>query len=151
MNGKLELRLKDWGDGTAELSAELRTTHFAGIGAASFNRRDLREKARAFSAFPLPVGQSIELVGGYWSKTHPATLEEEHLHISVSALGERGSLVLTVRLAVPALENETSLRSSVSVQAILEYSQLAKFSEEMLALVGGNIEAVTLDLRGENL
>lgn len=146
MSQRLTLTLRDWGDGTAELRAEIRAGEFSGVGAANFNRRDLRERARAFSKFPLHPQEAIEIVGGYWSKDKPARLLSEHLYIGVTQLDARGTLAMRVRLAVPDDDaNRSEIRCSVSVELIVDYQQLAKFSEDLLALVGTNIEVLTLD------
>lgn len=149
MNGRVTLKLRDWGDGTAELSAEVKADGFSGRGAASFNRRDLREHARAFAIAP-KQGERIEIAGGYWSKNEPNVLEQELLYIGVFPVDSRGNLGIRIRLATPYDDSTRSgVQSAVSVELTIGHSQLIKFAEEFLALVGGNLEDVVVEAIGQ--
>lgn len=150
MGGRLVLNLRDWGDGTAELRAEVRSAGFSGAGVANFNRQDLRARARAFAKFPLLHGEVVEIAGGYWSQDDPGRLMQEHLYIGVTAANTSGHLLMRVRLAIP--REDSSLRdpqASVSVQFKVDYQHLAKFAEDFLALVGTNTQAVILETTSE--
>lgn len=150
MSGLLTLTLRDWADGTAELRAEVRTKQFSGVGAASFNRQDLRARAREFAKFPLDPSEIIAIAGGYWSKNDPPILLQEHLFIGVTPADMRGALTMRIRLGVPCdTPNRSEPRCSVSVEFMVQYPQLAKFAEDLLALVGTNVQAVTLEADGE--
>jgi hypothetical protein len=141
--GRLTLRLRDWGDGTAELRAEVQAGGFSGVGAATFNRQTLRERARTFSTFPLKEGETVEIAGGYWGKDNSGLLVEEHLYIGVSATNARGTLAMRVRLAVPADDSQGG-GMAVSVVLRVEHEALMKFSQDFLALVGTNAREIVL-------
>lgn len=143
---RLTLRLRDWGDGTAELRAEVKAGEFCGVGSANFNRTDLRERARAFSKYPLASDAAVEIAGGYWSKADPAVLLQELLYIGVSSTTARGVVAMKIRLSVPKDDaNNAEAQASVSVELTLGYQQLVTFSENLLALVGGNTQEVVLE------
>lgn len=146
MTGRLRLSLQDWGDGTAELTAEVHYAKFCGIGAANFNRRDLRDRARSFAKFPINKDEKVEIVGGYWTKADPARLKQENLYIGVLPKNDRGVLTMQVRLAVSHDGDKPGSQCAVSLHFDVSYPQLAKFSDDFLSLVGTNVDEVVLEI-----
>jgi hypothetical protein len=147
-NGRLTLRLRDWGDGTGELSAEVQSHGFCGTGYANFDLKVLRERARAFTKFPLSSGEAVYIEGGYWSKEDATTLVQEHLYVGISPVDSRGTLMLRVRLATPGDADESPLRNRISVEFNIEYQQLAKFADDLAALAMGQAPEVVLETPG---
>ena len=141
-NGRLTLRLRDWGDGTGELSAEVQSDGFCGTGCANFELKILRERARDFAKFPLRSGEAVHIEGGYWSK---GGLVQEHLYVGVSSVDSRGTLLLRVRLAMPDKTDESQLGNLVSVGFNIEYQQLARFADDLTALAMGQAPEVVLE------
>jgi hypothetical protein len=146
MNGRLVLAMRDWGDGSGELRADVRVGEFSGAGHANFNLQTLRDFAQALLKYPFDLGETIEIQGGYWDATEPKRVTDEHLYIGVSPVGVRGNLVATIRLACPYDEPEKSgVRYSVAVELDLNYGSLANFASDLAALLGGEVGEVVVD------
>jgi hypothetical protein len=147
MGGRLTLRFRAWGDGTGELLANVSADGFSGIGRANFNLESIQELARKLAKFPLDMGETIHIEGGYWSSDNASVLVQEHLYLGVSPRNSHGALAFRIRLACPQDDaNRPEPRGAVSVETNIEYQQLAKFAVDLEALAVGNCSEVSVEL-----
>lgn len=134
----LVLRFDPDSDGTGKLLADVRFRGFAGSGSAWFGISELKEFADAIMAFPIPDAVRPSIAGGFWSKEVRGHLEQEHLALTVYPIGRRGQLGVQVRLATELWEGDREeSQSSVKVELLTSYQQLAEFAQQLLLLVRG--------------
>ncbi len=142
--GSLRLRFVDEGDGSGRLVAHAEANGFSGEGGAYFATRALETFAVSLGAFPLIGRPSI--AGGFWSKTSPGQLEQEHLALAFYAVNARGHIGVHVKLAnelwPPARAQSQHV---VSLEMITLYEPLGCFSRAFLELLKGKVEEAVLE------
>lgn len=142
----LTVSLENWGDGTGRLCGEVHSNGFSGVGCAAFDIENLKSRALAFLKFPLNLGETVDIAGGYLDKSDPHVLADEHFYIGVSPANQRGTLIMKVRLARPMDDVDLGgSRQSVSIEMPIEYQQLTKFANELLALADGKLTEVVFN------
>ena len=96
------------------------------------------------------ASEPLVIRGGYWSKSTPAVLEQEHLGIEFYPIGLRGELGCRVQLTTPLYEHDHSnSQHSVAVELKTSYEEVKAFSESLINLVNGaNSEAILRAVQG---
>jgi hypothetical protein len=138
---RLQISLDD--DGTAELFACVEANGFSGRSSAWINPDQLSELASNLArAFPLK--ETLEISGGYWSRSAPRTLDQEHLALVFYPVAGRGVVGCQVRLASPVQPEERSAsQHSVQAELLTSYQDLQQFADALARLATGKaIEAV---------
>jgi hypothetical protein len=143
--GYLKLQLASDDDGTGELFADFESNGFAGHGSAWFDLVDLAKTAMQFEQYPLPNVPPVCLAGGYWNSDKPATLKEEHLHISAYPSNSRGGIGVRIRSAYEATMDGRASLHIASVELRASYEQMSHFSKSLVALARGEVKEVVLD------
>lgn len=142
MSGHLKLWIRNYGDGTGELFAEVDAHKFTGLGHACFDLTDLSAKAERFSRYPLLAEEPVCIRGGYWTDD-AKEIKQEHLHISAYPTNFVGEIGLLVRLAEPHDGYpRMGIRYSVSVELKASYEQMSQLSKELTLLARGDIAEV---------
>ena len=145
MTDLLRLTVKPDTDGTVELIAEVTSNGFCGHASAWFNLSDIEQfSVRLAETYPLLASDPLEIRGGFWSKSTPAVLEQEHLGIEFYPVGLRGEIGCRVRLTTPLYEHDRSnSQHSVAVELKSSYEEVKAFSDSLIKLVrGSNSEAI---------
>ncbi|MES2356677.1 MAG: hypothetical protein V4568_20225 [Pseudomonadota bacterium] len=142
MSGHLKFWIRNYGDGTGELFAEVESHGFAGVGHACFDLTDLVAKAEKFARYPLSTEEPVCISGGYWTDDLKQ-IEQEHVHISALPINLLGEISLLVRVA----ESHdgyprTGIRHSVSVELKASYEQMSQLSKDLSLLARGEIAEV---------
>jgi hypothetical protein len=130
-------------DGTGKLAAEVRFAGFAGASEAWFSDEDLTSFADQLSTYPLGDSQ-LRIAGGYGADDDGF---EEHVGLTVRALGRRGQIGVIAHLATPTDDqpHPGASPSEVSVAVLTSYEALARFSVELRLLVAGTADEARLD------
>lgn len=136
----LVLEYLDVEDGSGRLTVHASFEGFSGVGAAYFDNGQLLRFAERILAFPLSQEGSVELAGGFWSRTADV-LEEEHVGLRVLPVGQRGQVSIRVHLATPAGEDANQ---EITVDVLTSYEALRRFSADLVALVNGLVREVTV-------
>jgi hypothetical protein len=144
MPDSLRLQISFDDDGTAELFARVEASGFSGHGSAWINPDQLSELgsnlARAF-----PLKETLEIAGGYWSRSAPGTLDQEHLALAFYPVAGRGVVGCQVRLASPVQPEERSAsRHSVQAELLTSYQALQQFAHALARLAAGKTTEAVL-------
>ncbi len=145
--GYLKLQLASDNDGTGELFADFESNGFRGHGSAWFALVDLAETAMQFEHYPLPNTPPVCLAGGYWNSDKPATLKEEHLHISAYPSNSRDGVGVRIRAAFETTMDGRASLHVASIELRASYEQMSHFSKALVALVREEASEVVLDER----
>jgi hypothetical protein len=148
MSSFLRLRLETDPDGTAELFVEVAHAGFSGVGSAWFSVQQLCEFGQRLQhVYPIPQGTSLDLMGGYWNSSAPASLTQKHVGISFYPVGGTGTVGVRVDLQAPLDRDDRPVsRSSVGVELRTLYEPLRLFGAGLVALAQGRLETVALDV-----
>jgi len=140
----LRLRISFDDDGTAELLAAVEANGFCGHGSAWINPDQLLELGSRLSrAFPLR--EALEINGGYWSRSEPGTLTQEHLALTFYPVAGRGVVGCQVRLASPVQADERpEIRHSVQAELLTSYQELQQFASALGRLAVGKAQEAVL-------
>jgi hypothetical protein len=152
MGNHLRLRFLDDGDGTGKLMAWAAADGFSGESGAYFNVEELEEFAEALQVFPLPPeDHRRSIASGFGSKENHATLEQEHLGISVYlANPQRGYVGIQVRMATAVWpDSRPESKKQAVVEILATYEPLSKFSRDLLSILRGSLKEAVIE--GESL
>ena len=130
-------------DATGRLSAEVQVDGFAGTSSAWFGEAELVEFAARLLTYPLGDTE-LHLRGGYGTD---GGAFEEHVGLTVRAVGRRGQVGVVAHLETPAGHHAHlgSSPSEVRVEVLTTYEALARFSSELTRLVAGMADQAGLD------
>jgi hypothetical protein len=135
---QIEITLRaehDADNDAAELFVRFCGHEFTGTASAWFSLSQLREFANEISQYPLPSRSS--LIGGFWDPTG-TQVAQEHVCISLEAVGNLGKLRLGLRLAMPEDGGDHSItKYAASANVAIEYAHVSNISKGILALAGG--------------
>ena len=132
-------------DGSGQLFLEFKSGGFSGVGSAYFDLSALAERVKEFEAYPLPA-QPVSIAGGFLDKSNLSRVREEHLHVSAYPFGPSGRLGLLVKVAEPVDDGRRDvLRRSASAEFVTDYEQLSLFARELIELLNGLREELTLE------
>lgn len=132
-------------DGTGKLLLTVQFRGFSGHGGAWFDVSELEEFAEAISAFPIPNARRPSIAGGFYKKDTSGELEQEHLALTVYAVGARGQVGILVRLSTEMWDGDRpESQSAVRIEFLTTYQPLADFSKALRSLVRGRGEAAIL-------
>jgi len=122
-------------DGTGELFAQVRAKGFSGASSAWFGNDRLVAFARELSqAYPLQVGKSLSLEGGFWSKSG-SVVEQLHLGLKFYPVGSVGLVGCRVTLATSIHPQERpESQSQVAVELTTHYEELRTFARSLNSL-----------------
>jgi hypothetical protein len=141
---RLSARFLDEGDGTGQLTVRAESNGFSGVAEAWFHKDQVQVFAACLESFPLTIRH--ELAGGFWSATHPQTLDCAHLALAVYPVNTRGYVGVHVKLAA-ALEDPTHPESqgSVSLGFVTLHTPVAEFGKALAQLIEGAIVEAVLE------
>ena len=129
-------------DQTGEIDAHVRFNGFSGAASAWFTDEALLEFARELLTYPLGAHQ-VRLSGGYGETDGDI---EEHVGLTVGALGGRGQIGVLTHLARPTDHNgNDGSVSEVRVEVFTSYEALGRFSSDLARLVQGTAAEAQLD------
>jgi hypothetical protein len=143
-NGFLKLRFGDDGDGTGKLFVEAQVAGYAGEAGAYFDVDTLKSFASAIGQFPLPDPAELSISSGFGETAgKPA---QEHVGLDVYLIDQRGHIGIHVRMATEVWDGTRpeSQRAS-KLEIITTYEPLAKFSNELVAVINGDASEATLE------
>jgi hypothetical protein len=124
-------------DGTVQLCVAFASEKFAGAGSAYFQSTELYNFAKALDVYPLDKQKAPLLSGGYWDAL-AKRVAEEHVGVSVVPRGTLGKILLTIRVALPADEQDVgNPKSSAMIQIEAEPAQLSILSLHLQMLADG--------------
>ena len=133
------------GDGTVDLQVRVRSGAFAGEGRDAFDVETLRGFASTLTAFPLGAEARRGIVAASWHVSDEGRREQVHVALSAYPINSRGDLGVRVRVATRANTHDRPESIHVAeVELKTGYSALARFSEQLSALLDGRIEEATL-------
>ena len=130
-------------DKTGRLSAEVQFDGFAGTSSAWFGEAELVGFAARLRTYPLGDTR-FHLRGGY---ELDGGAFEEHVGLTVSAVGRRGQVGMEAHLVTPADHHAHpgSTPSEVRVEVPTTYEALAGFSSELTRMLAGTADQARLD------
>jgi hypothetical protein len=129
-------------DGTGVVTVEARFGGFSGVSQAWFADDDLLEFAAQLRTYPLG-DQRVEVSGGY--ETEDGRVDE-HVGLTVRAVGHRGLVGVLAHLATPPDHFDYgAIASEMRVEVLTSYEALGKFSHELARLVRGEGDEAELD------
>lgn len=144
MSNALHLQISLDDDGTAELFARVEANGFSGYGSAWIHP-DRLAKLGFNLAKAFPLKDTLEISGGYWSRSEPTTLEQEHLALAFYPVEGRGVVGCQVRLASPlGPEERAANRHSVQAELLTSYHELQQFAEALTELAAGKTNEAVL-------
>jgi hypothetical protein len=148
MGNYLRLRFFDDGDGTGKLVARAEADSFSGESGAYFNVEALEEFAKALQIFPLPPEDHRRSISGGFGNDLDA---QEHLGISVYLVNpQRGHVGIQVRMATEVWpDTRPKSKKQAVVEVLTTYEPLAKFSKDLLSVLGGSLKEAVIE--GESL
>lgn len=124
-------------DGTGRLLVKASANGFAGEASAWFNDERIADFATALSAYPLQDA-TISLASGFGASE--AQLEQEHVRIEVQKVGTKGQLGVRIHLATPEWKDtRPESVDEVRLELLTTYERIRHFSDELLALVRGQV------------
>lgn len=144
MSDVLRLHVHFDGDGTAELFAEVEANGFRGRGSAWIDPGQLSELGiNLAQAFPLR--QPLQIAGGYWSRSEPSTLDQEHLALAFYPVEGRGVVGCQIRLSSPVQSDERpESRQLLQTELLTSYEELRNFADCLGKLAAGKIREAIL-------
>ena len=136
------LRLRFFGDahGFGELLAEASAKPFAGQGSAYLQIADIQEFADQIAKYPLTSGEPISISGRYFSSGEP------NLSIQVYPISLRGYVGVRVHLASEINQGQhLTAQNKASIEIVTTYEPLKRFSDNLKALVHGQVAEIVLN------
>ncbi len=131
-------------DETGVLTVHVRFGGFAGHSRAWFSDGDLLQFADRLLTYPLG-DERFQISGGYQNDDGRT---EEHVGLTVRAVGYRGRVGMLVHLATPPdhadVEHGAPL-GEVRLELTTSYEALRRFAQEIRRLVEGKLEAADLN------
>lgn len=126
-----------------ELRVSVSVNSFSGVSEAWFSKDDLKEFARAITAFPLPADAPPRISGGLGgNETSPS---QELVTVTFEPHNKIGAVRATVHLETEFWDGkERCLHSETTVRFIVTYGDLGRFGPAMLDVVDGRIEEAVL-------
>jgi hypothetical protein len=143
-NTLLRLRLDRDDDGTGELFVEVGRGGFQGASSTWVDQRRLANFGRQLQThYPLPIGNPIEIAGGFWQQEG---VEQFHVRLRVYPIGAVGTVGIQVTLATPLHDGDRAeSQSSVSLELKTHYEQMRNFGLAVEALAGGKTPLAELE------
>ncbi len=141
-SGFLRVRFVDEYDGTGELIAHAGSDGFSGTGRAYFNTEAIQKFADAIANFPVSNAVPLTVAGGFVDSAERSGIpEQEHLGISVYPIDSHGHIGIQIRMATPLYTGDRpESRKSATVELVTTHEPLARFSRDLLAMLGGNTD-----------
>lgn len=129
-------------DGFGKLAAEVRFRGFAGASSVWVSDADVARFADQLTTYPLNDSQ-FSISAGYGENED----FEERVGLGVRAVGRRGQVGVTARLAAPIdYSNLPGVPlDQVRVEVLTSYEALGRFSIELARLVAGTADDARLD------
>jgi hypothetical protein len=142
----LRLRLAPDSDGTAELTAEVASSGFAGRGKAWFDLQGLARFSQELRAFPLSKSNPPHIEGGFWSQEKRGTLEQRHLSIRAYQIGSLGGVGIRVEVADPPLwtGDRPETQNIARIELMTSYAALEKFAKDLDKLLASELTEALL-------
>jgi hypothetical protein len=132
------------GDGTGTLYVEAEVDGYSGRSHAYFDIDEIKRFAEALSQYPLSEDKACSLTGGFGeSRGNPA---QEHVGIDAYPVNRRGYIGIQVRMATAVwIDTPPESRRIAQLEIVTTYEPLAKFANDILAMLSGTLPQARIE------
>jgi hypothetical protein len=126
----IEFERDDGDDRTGRLHVGAVADDYSGRATAWCDLASLEDFAQKLEASPLSLDAPVELAGGF--------ADQEQVGIRVTPVGAKGQISVAVHLATPRWpDTRPEAVHDVRLELLTTYEQLARFGEELAAVLRG--------------